>query len=121
MKSFSLRPATLSDHIPVEAAIAACFETEVALMDAAPTTRAGLRALEAHLREDRHKHARWRIPRRVKTGKNCPFSTHIDSLEGVDWLIAKRSAEIDNAARCRIAAPRPGLTAGLFHGNNAEG
>jgi hypothetical protein len=62
-----------------------------------PTTRAGLRALEAHLRQDRHKHARWHIPRLLKSGKSCPFSTHIDSLESVDWLIAKRGAEIDAA------------------------
>lgn len=86
-----------ADHLPLETAVRACFETEAALIDTAPTTRAGLRALEAHLRQDRHKHARWSIPRLAKT-RNAPFSTHIDSLESVDWLIAKRAAEIDNAA-----------------------
>ncbi|MDB5607586.1 MAG: hypothetical protein JWP25_4486 [Bradyrhizobium sp.] len=68
------------------------------MINTAPSTQVGLRALEARLREDRHRSVRWGIYRLVKTGNACPFSTHIDSFESVDWLIAKRSAEIDNAA-----------------------
>jgi hypothetical protein len=94
-KSLAVGPENM-DFDLVQAAVVACHELDAALIDTAPTTRAGLRALDAHLRQDRHKNARWYIPR--LTGKRLPpFSTHIDSLEGVDWLIAKRAAEIDSA------------------------
>ena len=61
-----------------------------------PTTHAGLRALEAHLRDDRHNSARGFIG--VPCGDG--FAVCFDSAgnqKSVDWLIAKRGAEIANA------------------------
>ena len=64
----------------------------------APSTRAGLRALEAHLREDLHRSARAfiKITFATETGDTYTYANW--GLESVDWLIAKRAAEIDNAA-----------------------
>ncbi|RXG96356.1 hypothetical protein [Bradyrhizobium zhanjiangense] len=56
-----------ADH-PVAVALRTVLDTEKKLIDTAPTTQAGLMALEAHLREDRHSHARWSIPSRLSTG-----------------------------------------------------
>ncbi|RQH15709.1 hypothetical protein [Bradyrhizobium sp. RP6] len=81
-----------SDH-PAAVALRAVLDTEKKLVDTAPTTQAGLGALEAHLREDRHSQARGYIPQPLGRGIR-----HNDSLEGVDWLIAKRRAEIDSAS-----------------------
>jgi hypothetical protein len=67
------------------------------MIDTAPTTQAGLRALGAHLLDDRYAHARGFI--RVPPGRDYMFS--LDSTrnqKNVEWLIAKRAAEIDNAA-----------------------
>ena len=47
-----------SDHLPMQAALMTVLEAENALIDTAPSTQIGLRALEAHLREDRHRSAR---------------------------------------------------------------
>jgi hypothetical protein len=67
----------------------------LALIATAPTTRAGLRALDAHLRQDNR--ARWYIRR---PGED-PFARLADATasceEAVNWLIAKRAAEIGAA------------------------
>jgi hypothetical protein len=62
-----------------------------ALVDTAPTTPAGLRALEVHLREEDSRLALNFIERPVMIdGRHaCTFS---GGPEGVDWLIAKRAA-----------------------------
>ena len=85
------------DTLPIEAAVRAGHITAAALIDTAPTTQAGLRALESHLLDDRYAHARGFI--RVPPGRDYMFS--LDSTrnhKNVDFLIAKRAAEIDNAA-----------------------
>ena len=84
-------------HLPIEATVVAEFKAARAMIDTAPTTHAGLRALEAHLRADRHYTARGFIG--VPCGRG--FAHHFDGAENqksVDWLIAKRAAEIDSAA-----------------------
>jgi hypothetical protein len=92
----NLSTAVASDPV-FEAAIRAGNLAAAALIDTAPTTQAGLRALQSHLLDDRYAHARGFI--RVPPGRDFMFS--LDSTrnhKNVDFLIAKRAAEIDNAA-----------------------
>ena len=77
----------------LQAAFSALLVPAAALIDTAPTTRAGLRALERHLREDGSLFARRFINRTVTYG-----DVSDESPEAVAWLIAKRAAEIDAAA-----------------------
>jgi hypothetical protein len=78
----------------MQAAVMAEYAAAGALIETAPTTRAGLRALESLLREDRSSSARWCI--RMPT--ECGYYLSSDRPEGVDWLIAKLAAEIGMAA-----------------------
>ena len=69
-----------------------------ALIDTAPTTRAGLRALEVELRKDTGD-ARM-LRRRIshpRTVDGIPYTSHDGSTEAVAWFIAKRAAEIDKS------------------------
>ncbi|MDE5454151.1 hypothetical protein GWE18_15085 [Bradyrhizobium sp. CSA112] len=86
-----------ASHLPIEAAVAAELDAAKALINTAPSTQIGLRALEAHLREDRHRQARGFIARTHATEIGT-YTSGDWSLENVDWLIAKRAAEIDSAA-----------------------
>jgi hypothetical protein len=96
-----------SDH-PAAVAVMACFKTEAALIDTAPRTQAGLTALAAHLRDDRYKHARERIPELMTPKMYLQLRDEnltiedgwrvvIDDRAFVDWFIAKRGAEISAA------------------------
>jgi hypothetical protein len=89
---FKIAPAGLS------IALSATLAPAEALMDTAPTTRAGLRAFEGYLLED------GMGPRMVRpmikypsTVEGITFISAGVGPEGVDWLIAKRAAEIDRA------------------------
>jgi hypothetical protein len=84
-------------HLQIEAAVAAELDAAKALIDTAPNTQIGLRALEAHLREDRHRSARGFIKRTHTTETGRTYTSSNWELENVDWLIAKRAAEIANA------------------------
>jgi hypothetical protein len=88
---------TDSNSQPVGAALMATFAPARALIDTPPTTRAGLQALDAYLREDSigPRMARQNInyPRTVD---GIPFTASDGSPEAVDWFIAKRAAEIDH-------------------------
>ena len=71
------------------------------------------------LREDPHRSAQWGIPWIVKTGNARPFSTH-NILKGVDWLVAKRAAEVlmpHDAAKQDHDWVRRFTPAGFFDGN----
>ena len=95
------------DH-PAAVACRACFDAEKTLITTAPTTQAGLQALAAHLRNDRYKRARDRIPGLMSPAMYLSMRDNaltiedgwrvvIDDTVFVDWLIAKRFAEIANA------------------------
>ena len=73
----------------------ATLAAAAALMGPVPTTHAGLRALESHLRGDSM--LRRRIGHTV-TVDGLTFSSHDGSPTAVDWHIAKMAAEIDQAA-----------------------
>jgi hypothetical protein len=66
-------------------------KTAKALTGTAPTTRAGLRALEEYLR--RNDYLSLAIERTATTDDGYTYK-HSGGPEGVDWLIAKRAAEI---------------------------
>jgi hypothetical protein len=74
----------------VQAALLAECAAGTVLIATAPTTSAGLRALADHLRDDRYRGARWFIERTVTTDGGFSY----DSRGNVDWLIAKRAAEL---------------------------
>jgi hypothetical protein len=74
----------------VQAALLAECAAATALIETAPTTRAGLRALADHLRDDRYRSALWFIERTVRTDGGFSY----DSRGNIDWLIAKRAAEL---------------------------
>jgi hypothetical protein len=84
---------------PVGAALMATYAAGEALMDTAPTTYAGLRAFEGYLLEDSMgpRMAR-RMIKYPSTVEGITFISAGDGHEGVDWLIAKRAAELDRAA-----------------------
>jgi hypothetical protein len=79
----------------LQAAFSATLAPAAALMGTVPTTHAGLRALESHLRGDSM--LRRRIGHTV-TVDGLTFSSHDGSPTAVDWHIAKMAAEIDQAA-----------------------
>jgi hypothetical protein len=87
-----------SNWQPVNTALSAQFATGHALIDTAPTTRAGLLALESYLIEDGigPRMLRQSI-RRPVTRNGITFTSMDGSPESVDWLISKRAAEIDQA------------------------
>jgi hypothetical protein len=64
------------------------------LVATAPTTPAGLRALAAHLREDDAFLALNFIERTVTTDDGFTYRICRLDAEAVDWLIAKRAAEL---------------------------
>jgi hypothetical protein len=80
----------------VAAAASTWMAAEWALMETAPTTRAGLRAFESYLREG-SRSLRQRIGHTVTRG-GLTFTSYDGSQESVDFLIAKLAAEIDAAA-----------------------
>jgi hypothetical protein len=77
------------DVRPFDAAVEARYAAGKALIETAPTTRAGLWALEAHLRDDRHSFARWfiRLPLILDDGRLR--TTSCGGPEAVDWFIAR--------------------------------
>jgi hypothetical protein len=84
--------------VELSIAFSATLAPAEALMDTAPTTHAGLRAFEGYLLED------GMGPRMVRpmikypsTVEGITFISAGVGPEGVDWLIAKRAAEIDRA------------------------
>ena len=68
-----------------------------ALVATAPTTHAGLRALDEHLREDAHRGAIHLIRHTVTTDDGTTYTISGDLDQGVNRLIAQRAAEIDGA------------------------
>jgi hypothetical protein len=82
----------------MQAALWAEHAAAKALIETAPTTRAGLRALESYLREDRNNNARMGIQMTgtMESGRTYTWSS--GGPESVDWLIAKRAAEIVGVA-----------------------
>jgi hypothetical protein len=86
------------DSRPMQAALWAEHAAAKALIETAPTTRAGLRALESYLREDRNNNARMGIQMTgtMESGRTYTWSS--GGPESVDWLIAKRAAEIVGVA-----------------------
>jgi hypothetical protein len=83
-----------ANWMPSQAALLAEVAAAKALIGTAPSTRAGVQALERHLRED-SRLALYFIERTV-TIDGCT-SIASGTPEGVDWLIAKRAAEITRA------------------------
>jgi hypothetical protein len=77
----------------VQAALLAECAAGTALIETAPTTSAGLRALEDHLRDDRFRSARMQISYTV-TANGHTYTCGSDGPEGAAWLIAKRAAEL---------------------------
>ena len=97
-----------SDH-PAAVAVYTVLDAEKKLMDTAPRTQSGLQALAAHLRVPRYKHTRDRIQGLMSPAMYLMLRDEamtiedgwrvvIDDTVFVDWFIAKRWAEIDNAA-----------------------
>jgi hypothetical protein len=80
------------DHALVQAAISADLAAAKTLIATAPTTQAGLQALERHLREDGAAFALHFIER------PATYGTISADTQGIDWLSAKRAAEIAGAA-----------------------
>ena len=90
-----------SNWRPAQAALMAESAAASVLISTAPTTPAGLRALEFHLRDDRHLSVRHHIQipvildGRLRSTSNCEQAA-------VDWLIAQRASEMSGGAH-----PRP--------------
>jgi hypothetical protein len=85
------------DWRPTHAALVAIGAAARVLMDTAPTTYAGLRALEDYLNDDRNRSLIGRIERTITTDDG--FTYRMGGGSGaVDWFIAKRAAEIDGVA-----------------------
>ena len=82
-----------SNWHPAQAALMAEVAAAKALIETAPTTRAGLRALERHLHEDDSRLALHFI-KRPFTVDGRRMGAVSGGSEGVDWLIAQRAAEI---------------------------
>jgi hypothetical protein len=82
--------------MPMQAALLADCAAGNALIETAPNTRAGLRALDDHLRKDRNRNALWFVKRPILDGLDGRHLGFIASTEpeAVDWLIAKHAAEI---------------------------
>jgi hypothetical protein len=86
-------PFTLEEGEKIVATIRAEARAAIALIDTAPTTREGLLALEAHLRDDRYSRARRAIRLPVILDGRLGTTSN-DSQEAVDWLIAQRASEM---------------------------
>jgi hypothetical protein len=85
------------DWRPTHAALMAIGAAARVLMGTAPTTYAGLRALEDYLNDDSNRSLIGHIERTITTDDR--FTYRMGGGPGaVNWLIAKRAAEIDNAA-----------------------
>ncbi len=96
MKGWLLRALTgILDRM--QAALWAELAAAKALIETAPTTRAGLRALESYLRKDRNNNARMGIQMTGTTDDGYTYTWSSGGPESVDWLIAKR-AEIVGVA-----------------------
>jgi hypothetical protein len=82
------------DMRPLGAAIRARYAATNALIEMAPTTSAGLRALQAHLRDDRYSSDRPFIglPVIFDDGRLCTIECRYP--EAVDWFIARRASEM---------------------------
>jgi hypothetical protein len=89
--------AGLADHHPVQAALLAQCVAAKTLIETAPTTRAGLRALECYLREDRNSNVRMTIRMTGTMDDGRTYTWSCVGPEGVNWLIAQRAAEIGEA------------------------
>ena len=79
----------------MQAALMAECKTAKVVIDTPPSTQAGLRALEGHLREDDSRLALHFIRRTVTYDEGRRTATVGD---GIDWLISKWAAEIAEAA-----------------------
>jgi hypothetical protein len=79
---------------PAQAALNAEWAAAGALVATAPTTPEGLQALECWLRDDRSRLARYQIGHTV-TVDDMTFACIGESA--VDWLVAKRRAELEAA------------------------
>jgi len=77
----------------VQAALLAECAAAWVLIETAPTTYVGLRALERHLRDDRNCGAIHFIQHTFTTD-GCTYTISGDLDQGVNRLIAKRAAEI---------------------------
>lgn len=83
-----------ADHTTIISGVMAYYTAGRVLTETAPTTRAGLQALDRYLRDERNGQARNSIEYpRVRDGVVVGRSSGI-GLEGVDYLIAKRAAEL---------------------------
>jgi hypothetical protein len=89
--------AGLADHRPVQAALLAECAAARVLIGTAPTTRAGLRALERHLRDDRNRGAIHFIRHTFTTDDGYTYTISGDLDQGLNRLIAQRAAEIGEA------------------------
>jgi hypothetical protein len=82
---------------PAQTALLAEFAAAKALIATAPTTRAGLRALAAHLRED-DSFLALRFIQHPQTLEWCEkfgkLTAEARDRDLVDWLIAQRAAEL---------------------------
>jgi hypothetical protein len=72
----------------VQAALLAECAAGKALIETVPATRAGLKALEGYLRDDRSRNARWFIKRPITLDDGGTYTRCGD----VDWLIARYAA-----------------------------
>jgi hypothetical protein len=81
------------DYSAIQASVRAEFAAAKALIETAPTTRAGLKALAGHLSIDRNRSARMQISFTVTTD-GYTYTCGSDGPEGVDWLIAKYAAAL---------------------------
>jgi hypothetical protein len=86
--------ATDIDDRPAQAALVAWAATAEALIGTPPTTRAGVRALDRHLREGDGRFAvNWiERPMTLASGRTCMMIG--GGPEGIDYLIGKRAAAL---------------------------
>jgi hypothetical protein len=96
-----------SNWHPAQAALLAATAAKKALVDTAPTTHAGLRALEDYLYDEDNRSVVLCIEQTGTTEDGCTYITW-GGPDSVRWLIAKRAAEIDGVTLAPEAAPRPG-------------
>jgi hypothetical protein len=94
-------PYTLEEGEKIVATVRAEAVAARALIQTAPTTPAGLWALEAHLRDDRHSRARGFINLPVILDGGLG-TISLGGPEAVDWFIAQRASEMTGRA-----PPRP--------------
>src|SRR6266850_2157169 len=83
------------DHRPMQAALWAMCAAARVLMGTAPTTYAGLRALEDYLNDDRNRSLIGSIERTITRDDGSTYRIG-GGAGAVGWLIAKRAAEIDS-------------------------